>query len=89
MFPNLRPKFIKTCLFLINKSDTLIEDSDREKTVQNLIKNFPSEENPTKDNINISFLSGKSLLEYLNIYDRFVNSFNINLTYSLKILYDE
>ena len=57
VFPNLRSQFIKTCLFLINKSDTLVEDSDREKTVKNLIKNFPREEMVTKDNINISFFS--------------------------------
>ena len=57
VFPNLRSQFIKTCLFLINKSDTLVEDSDREKTVKNLIKNFPCEEMVTKDNINISFFS--------------------------------
>ena len=89
VFPNLRPKFIKTCLFLINKSDTLIEDSDREKTVQNLIKNFPSEEMVSKDSINISFFSGQSFLEYLDIYDRFVDSIDINTIYFLKLLYEE
>jgi len=89
VFPNLRPKFIKTCLFLINKSDTLIEESDREKTVQNLIKNFPPEENVSKDTINISFFSGQSFLEYLNIYDRFVDLIENKTTYFLKILYEE
>jgi len=89
VFPNLRSKFIKTCLFLINKSDTLIEDSDREKTVQNLIKNFPPEEMVSKDDINISFFSAQSFLEYLDIYDRFVESIYINTTYFLRSLYDE
>lgn len=89
VFPNLRSKFIKTCLFLINKSDTLNEDSDREKTVQNLIKNFPPEEIVSKDDINISFFSAQSFLEYLDIYDRFVESIYINTTYFLKSLYDE
>ena len=89
VFPNLRSNFIKTCLFLINKSDTLIEDSDREKIVQNLIKNFPPEEIVSKDNINISFFSTQSFLEYLNIYDLFVDSIDINATYFLKLLHNE
>ena len=38
VFPTLRPQFIKTCLFLINKSDTLLEESDREKIVKILLK---------------------------------------------------
>jgi len=89
VFPNLRPKFIKTCLFLINKSDTLVEESDREKTIKNFIKNFPPEERVSKDNINISFFSGQSFLEYLNIYNRYVESFEINPTYFFKLLYDD
>ena len=89
VFPTLRPQFIKTCLFLINKSDTLLEESDREKIVTNLIKNFPSEENVSEDNINISFFSGQSFLEYINIYNRYVESFDLNPTYFLKLLYDD
>jgi len=89
VFPNLRAKFINTCLFLINKSDTLYEDSDKEKIIQNLIKNFPPEEMVSKDNINISFFSGQSFLEYLNIKNRFVESISKNTTFELKSLYDE
>jgi GTPase Era involved in 16S rRNA processing len=89
VFPNLRPKFIKTCLFLINKSDTLSDDSDKEKTIKNFIKNFPPEEKVLTDNINISFFSGQSFFEYIDIYNRYVESFDINPTYFFKLLYDE
>ena len=89
VFPNLRPQFIKTCLFLINKSDTIPEDSDKEKTINNLIKNFPPEENISKENMNIAFFLGKSFLEYLEIYDQYVNIMKENPTSLLSILYKD
>jgi GTPase Era involved in 16S rRNA processing len=89
VFVSLRPKFIKTCIFLINKSDTIIEEIDRDKTVNNLIKNFPPEENVTKDNINISFFSGQSFIEYLEAYNKYVYMIDKHTLYILNYLYRE
>ena len=69
-----RAFFMKTCIFLINKSDELSEEKERNKAKNNFIKiisNF--EENPKEKDINISFFSAKNFYEYLNIKDKYIN----------------
>lgn len=84
---NLRQNFIQSCLFLINKSDT-IEKSDRQKIIDLLIKNIP-ENNINKDKLKISFFSGKLFGEYLEYYYKYVYLLENKPLYLLKILYQE
>jgi len=66
IFPKLRINFIKTCLFLINKSDDISNDAEKEKLRDNIIKNIKTvEKDANINNINISFFSGKFFLKYL------------------------
>ena len=73
LIPNLRPFFIKTCIFLINKIDLLNDKSELIKIENDVFKNISLiEENLKKDDnmdkkVNISFFSGKSFLEYLDV----------------------
>lgn len=85
--PNLRQKFIQTCLFLINKSDT-IEEEDKKKIIDVLIKTIP-ENNINEDALNISFFSGKSFNEYLEYYHKYVFLLENNPLYLLKSLYHD
>lgn len=85
--PNLRQKFIQTCLFLINKSDT-IEEEDKKKIIDVLIKTIP-ESNINEGVLNISFFSGKSFNEYLEYYHKYVFLLENNPLYLLKSLYHE
>ena len=88
VFINLRPNFIKTCLFLINKSDTLEEEKDKDKIIDNLIKIIP-ENNISKNNINISFFSGKSFIEFLDYYNKYVYNMETNPLYLMKCLHHD
>lgn len=73
VFPTLRPKFIKTCLFLINKSDSLEKEEDKNIIRENIFKNICKvEQNIQINDMNISFFSGKCFLYYLSIYYRYI-----------------
>ena len=89
VFPNLRSNFSKTCLFLINKCDTLEEEEDKKKIINDVITNFPVDEKITENNINIAFFSGQSFIEYLEKYNYFVDKIEKDPYYTLKSLYDE
>ena len=68
IFPKLRMNFIKTCLFLINKSDHISNEEEKEKLKNNIIKNIGTvEKGISINNINISFFSGKFFLKYLKV----------------------
>ena len=55
-----RNRFIVTCLFLINKCDEIVEEKDRVKIKNKLLKNISSfEQEAEEKDINISFFSGK------------------------------
>ena len=73
IFPNLRKDFIKSCLFLINKSDTLNEDkqSDIKNNIFNIMKE--KEVNLKLSDLNISFYSGESVNYYMEIYNLYVD----------------
>ena len=92
IFPLLQPKFIDTCLFLINKSDELTKKKDREQTKNNLINIIVKMEPLAKQNqnrINISFFSGKYFFEYLENYKRYVTNLENNPILTLNYLYNE
>ena len=81
VFLTLRPKFIKTCLFIINKSDEIeqengkIKPSEIEKKsdeLYNAIFDNNSNEILKKDDLNISFVSSKYFMEYLNVKEKYV-----------------
>ena len=87
IFPKLRANFIKTCVFLINKSDTIVEKTERLKLESKIFNNISTvEENLDPKDINISFFSGKYFLKYLDIILYFVDYLENNqfiLIYSL------
>ena len=85
---NLRNNYIKTCLFLINKSDSLEGDDDKEKIVNVLLKTIP-EKDISINNIHVSFFSGKLFNEYLEYYDKYVYMIDKNPFYTLNFLYNE
>ena len=85
---NLRSNYIKTCLFLVNKSDSLKEDNDKTKIINALLNTIP-EKNISINNINIAFFSGKLFIEYLEYYSKYVLLMETNPLYSLYRLYDE
>ena len=74
IFPTLRANFIKTCLFLINKSDEIETNEEKMKLENNIVKNISIvEKNINRNNINISFCSGKFFLKYMEVYFNYVN----------------
>ena len=90
LFGYLQSKFIYSCLFLVNKSDTIPKKDDREKIKNSLIKNIKEvEPNISKDNINISFFSGKYFIEYLNYYRIYVEILEKKPILCLQYLYNE
>ena len=90
VFPNLRIHFIKTCIFLINKSDLIEDEKDRIKITQLLANNIKYMEKNVKDNeINISFFSGQSFEYFLKVQKNFIYLIENNPTKLFKILYDE
>lgn len=88
VFPNLRIHFIKTCIFLINKSDLIDNEKDRKKITEILINNIKYMEQNVKNNeLNISFFSGKSFQYFLHIQKNFIYLFENDPTQLFKILY--
>ena len=84
----LRKNFIKTCLFLINKSDTLQNDDEKKEIIKSLLKTIKKEENDlTEKEMNISFFSGKFFLYYLDIYNQYVTQLEENPFKLLENLY--
>ena len=79
IFPNLRMQFIKTCIFLVNKSDYLINDkNEKNKITKILIDNIKKMEQSVRDNeLNISFFSGK-FFEYFLDQKNFIDSLEKN-----------
>ena len=74
IFHKFRSNFIKTCLFLINKSDTLENKEDKIKLEESIFKSISKvEKNLNKNDINISFFSGQSFLKYLNVVNDFIH----------------
>ena len=90
LFSFLQPQFIYTCLFLINKTDTLPKKQDRAKIKNNLIKIIKDLE-PTVNNnkINISFFSGKFFFEYLQYSKLYIQQLDKNPLKTLNHLYNE
>ena len=75
VLPNLRSQFIKTCLFLINKSDTInISDKKVRTNYKNAIFNKIKsiEENLNINDMNISFISAKKVNYFMEIYYLYV-----------------
>ena len=73
VFPVLRINFIKTCIFLINKSDLIEDEKDRKKIIQILIDNIKYKEpNIVNNEINVSFFSGISFNYFLNVQKNFI-----------------
>ena len=73
IIPKLKNDFIKTCVFLINKSDEL--DNNSKEKIKNNIKNniIYFDGNVKKDKINISFFSGINFFKYLKTKNDYVN----------------
>jgi len=73
IFPLMRPNFIKMCIFLMNKSDEIKNKKDREKIKYSLFNNIKLvEEDLKKEDMNISFFSGKKFMNYLNIMNNYI-----------------
>lgn len=90
IFGYLKSKFINTCLFLVNKSDSIPKKEDREKIKNSLIKNIKEiEPNISNNTINISFFSGKYFIEYLQYYRIYVEILEKKPFLSLNYLYNE
>ena len=90
VFPSLRIHFIKTCIFLINKSDLLKKEEEKKKITQILINNIKFMERNVKDKeLNISFFSGKSFEYYLKVQKYFIDLFENNPIQLFKNLYNE
>ena len=85
IFPSFRANFMKSCIFLINKSDIIINEKDKDKIKDKIFNNILKiDEHLKKDNI--SFFSGKKFLEYLNIMNNYIKNKPENL---FKKLYKE
>ena len=90
IYYNLQSKFINSCLFLINKSDTIPKKDDREKIKNNLVKTISKfENNANAENINICFFSGKYFMEFIHHYKIYVETLEKNPFITLEYLYDE
>ena len=85
---DLRKTFLKSCLFLINKSDSLSDNKDKEKIIEALIKTIP-EEKVSKNDVNITFFSGKLFSEFLEYYNKYVLMIEENPLYLLKCIYHD
>ena len=92
IFSTLQPKFIDTCLFLINKSDQLTKEKDKQQAENNLKNNIskiePLVEN-NKNRINVSFFSGLYFFQYLKDYQLFVSNMENNPLITLKKLFKQ
>ena len=88
LISSIQSKFIKTCLFLINKADELSNEKEKEKISNKIIEKLKiNEKNITKENINISFFSGKSFNEYLNSYNKFIDIIESNPSKLIKLYF--
>ena len=75
VFPTLRQNFIKTCLFLVNKSDTLSTDESKSNIKDIIFNNMKYVENDLNINdMNICFYSGKSVNYFMEIYNLYVDT---------------
>ena len=68
----LRNSFIKTCIFIINKSDELEDNNAKEKAKNDAIDIISKLDNIKKEDINISLFSGKNFSSYLKIMSEFI-----------------
>ena len=73
IFPKFRAGFLRTCLFLFNKSDKIEKNQDKLKLESSIIKNISIvEKNFSRNDLNISYFSGKYFLKYLKAFDSYV-----------------
>ena len=90
VFPTLRSQFIKTCLFLINKSDSLEKEEDKKIISENIYKNISKvEKNIQINDMNISFFSGKCFFYYLTVYNKYVEDLDKNPSKFFSDLFSE
>ena len=90
IFTILRKNFIKTCLFLINKSDTLENEREKREIVKSLFQTIKKEEKKLKEEeLNVAFFSSKFFLFFLNIYNQYVIQAEENPYKLLKELYQD
>ena len=90
IFTTLRKNFIKTCLFLINKSDTLENEREKREIVKSLFQTIKKEEKKLKEEeLNVAFFSSKFFLFFLNIYNQYVIQAEENPYKLLKELYQD
>ena len=90
VFTTLRKNFIKTCLFLINKSDTLENDIEKKEIVKSLFQTIKKEEIKLKEEeMNVSFFSSKFFLFFLNIYNQYVIQAEENPQKLVNLLYKD
>ena len=88
--PKLRDNFIKTCLFLINKSDLLEEQEKRLQIRNNIINHISEIENQVRgEDIIISFFSGKKFSKYLNVINNYIYVLENEPKILLSKLYEE
>ena len=86
----LQKKAIDTCIFVINKSDLLSNDKQKEKLkgkLKQYIKEVEKDIPPQWDNI--EFFSGKCFNEFLIYYMRYVEFIDTNPILLLNLLYKE
>jgi len=90
VFATLRNNFIKTCLFLVNKADTLEDEDVKKEIIHSLVKIIREEEkNLKEDEMNVSFFSGKYFMYYLNIYNQYITQIDENPVKLLNQIYKE
>ena len=74
IFPIFRRNFIKTCLFLFNKSDEIENEQKKRQLADGIMKHIlPIENNIKRNDMNISYFSGKYFLEYLQVINLYIN----------------
>ena len=80
--------YMKYCLFLINKSDYLDSEEDKEKIRSLIYKQISlKEENIKVDDIQISFFSGKNFNRFLKVYNTYVYDMENEPLKALKEFY--
>jgi GTP-binding protein EngB required for normal cell division len=90
LYSNLQPKFINSCLFLINKADYVPKEEDRTKIKKSLIRIISQvEPNASSKIINISFFSAKYFNDFLFYSKVYVNIIENDPYKSLLYLYNK
>ena len=89
----LQPKFILSCLFLVNKCDELSSKKEKrkqeeEKIKQSITNTIRDIEKNGSENINIAFFSGKSFIEFLKFYKLYIDILENNPGLIIKHLYE-